>query len=1818
MKDKFLPIKKALKSVLFILLMTAVGKVNAQYYNYEPALGEYYDEGTTSDYVEFNNINYSNCNFLSSTKKYWEGHVNTCLYSHNTSTGLMKFRIAKCDNNYYFGNGSSGKIMIVENNNSLVLCEEYSISGSSIHYITKSFYHDNFSGICYFDVFLISSNLQNYFYAGRVIVRRAYAPVVQTEDPENVSFSSAQLNGKVNPQGLTTTWYFQWGTSTSFGEISTSGVDLDGDFSDHDVSVQIAPLEPNTTYYYRLRAYNDAGAGNPGATYSFTTQSLYNPPEITTNDATVNGAYSATLHGHVTANGLNTIAWFEYGTTTSLGTSTPTISIDYLSTNLHIQHTLYNLQPNTKYYFRAYASNSMGQTQGSRKYFWTDDGGAPIVTTGDANPIESTTATINGTINPQGLITTYFFCYGTTNNYELGQTVQGTLAASSSNQTVSAELTGLTSNTTYHYRLFATNNQGTQYGDDMTFTTDEDQCYFTDCTSGEVYEAAMYLCQRGIVTGGSTTHTLRPNDNITRGELAKTAFFGLYSDNNGVTIPNPMITDYFPCIYPDLQSTSFYYQAARALLYLEYGDGISPYDRNRAVFNPNGTIKRCHVLKVLFETFNIAPAEYNGYNPFGSNYLPGEDCWGYAKKAYDLQITQSTTFNPQSECTRGQAFLFLYRILQLIDNNSITKPNPSYDTYNPLNSDFFVPADLSPEVANSIRGVEYGNFNYYEKDFFNIPGYMNLDFGISYNSYLTEMPADFYPLQPLGKAWTHTYDMYMNIITDNYNNISYYAFHMQNGALLIYKTENGALAKYTESNYYTLTPTTLNASTYTLKSTGQISFTFTKKSDGIYYLTQIKDRNNNTITISIGSGGSHYRVNSVTTLGRTLTFSYTSDTLLSSVKDPSNRYVHFYYTDKQMTSLKDAKNQTTHFNYGTLESEKGLLKEIQLPKGNYVYNDYQKRKLKSMSYVEITNQNVTHTDIAITPDYQNGITTSSVTKKLSNSQNVTTNYTMNNKSRITHVTNDNTDLSYQYGVGYPDNPDLLTQKIDNKTGLQTSYSYDASNGLMTSITYSDGSETHNMHVLYNEYNDIMEYTDANNNTTHYGYDPTTHNLRSVTDALGKTTWFENNSQGVPTRVTNPMGVEIEYGYNNYGNLNEINIPSLNLTSTINYDPISRVTSKTNFSSHTTSYTYDDNDNLMTVTDANGKTTTWNYDANDNVTWIQNARGYKTNMTYDFNTDFLTEVSFQGATRSYTYNKDGSLKSFTDPNGHTFNYTYNNSGDLTSDGYASIGYDSNTGQLKTVTKDGNVITYNYDSFDRTSSITYDNKTVSYTYDNNGNVLTITYPGNKTVTYTYDALNRMTSVKDWNNKTTNYYYRDDGQLNYYQYPNGVRTTYSYDISGRCNGFSTKRNSGNGSVITEYSFGFNDMGNHTSETFTEPYAAYPSIPSANINYSYNTANRLTSAGDLSFGYDDNGNTTSRTGRSYGYDTKDNLTSISGDFSASYTYDGLDNRRSATRNGVTTKYVLNLLASMPTVLMETNASGAVQNYYIYGPSGLISRIDANNNTNYYVYDFRGSAVAMTDATTTANVTHKYQYDDFGKLLQSEEADYNPFRYVGKYGVMFEDEALTFMRARYYDPEIGRFLSEDPIWSTNLYPYAENNPMMGVDPNGNISVDIGIQAGLMLIGGVAAYEDMTITMIQGGPDFSTSKGRLNAGISIVSGIASFCGPLGSAFSAGLSVGQVIGDVFDEQITNGLANLIYNIKYKKKQQKQGANLKPIQQDLREVDPEALNWMLTSSDPYAQALKDRWYNIGEMDSWSLNKKYEVRVQLIKVARTKMPR
>jgi RHS repeat-associated protein len=91
-----------------------------------------------------------------------------------------------------------------------------------------------------------------------------------------------------------------------------------------------------------------------------------------------------------------------------------------------------------------------------------------------------------------------------------------------------------------------------------------------------------------------------------------------------------------------------------------------------------------------------------------------------------------------------------------------------------------------------------------------------------------------------------------------------------------------------------------------------------------------------------------------------------------------------------------------------------------------------------------------------------------------------------------------------------------------------------------------------------------------------------------------------------------------------------------------------------------------------------------------------------------------------------------------------------------------------------------------------------------------------------------------------------------------------------------------------------------------------------------------------------------------------------------------------------------------------------------------------------------------MTDSS--GNIVNKYAYDHFGQVIGSEETVPNAFKYVGQYGVMDEGNGYLFMRARYYDPETGRFISKDPIGlagGINQFAYVGNNPINSVDPLG-------------------------------------------------------------------------------------------------------------------------------------------------------------------------
>ena len=165
-------------------------------------------------------------------------------------------------------------------------------------------------------------------------------------------------------------------------------------------------------------------------------------------------------------------------------------------------------------------------------------------------------------------------------------------------------------------------------------------------------------------------------------------------------------------------------------------------------------------------------------------------------------------------------------------------------------------------------------------------------------------------------------------------------------------------------------------------------------------------------------------------------------------------------------------------------------------------------------------------------------------------------------------------------------------------------------------------------------------------------------------------------------------------------------------------------------------------------------------------------------------------------------------------------------------------------------------------------------------------------------------------------------------------------------------------------------------------------------------------------------------------------------------YRYDGLGNRVARIENGVEKRYISGLL--------ETDASGSITAYYVYG-LGLISKITPSNEVYYYHYDGIGSTIGMSDSL--GNIVNKYAYDAFGKVLNQEEVISNPFKYVGQFGVMDEENGLLYMRARYYDPDVGRFISKDPIGilgGLNMFTYVQNNPVNEIDPEGLQAVFLG------------------------------------------------------------------------------------------------------------------------------------------------------------------
>ena len=291
----------------------------------------------------------------------------------------------------------------------------------------------------------------------------ASSPTATTGPTTVVGSTTATVTGTVGAGGQSTTWYVEYGTSTSYGS-KTAAKSAGSGSSAVGVSADLTGLRSGTTYHYRVVATNGAGTSH-GTDAVFTTTV---PPVVTTGSASSISASAATLNGTVDANGRDTTFYFEYGTSTSYGSKTTPKSAGS-GTSAEPESTgISGLATGRTYHFRIVASSDAGTSTGKDSSFTTS--AAPTVVTGDVSSVTPTSATLRGTVTPNGLSTTRWFEYGTSTNY--GSKTSSSSAGSGSSATaVSAGVKSLRAGTIYHYRLVAQNSSGKTAGADRTFST---------------------------------------------------------------------------------------------------------------------------------------------------------------------------------------------------------------------------------------------------------------------------------------------------------------------------------------------------------------------------------------------------------------------------------------------------------------------------------------------------------------------------------------------------------------------------------------------------------------------------------------------------------------------------------------------------------------------------------------------------------------------------------------------------------------------------------------------------------------------------------------------------------------------------------------------------------------------------------------------------------------------------------------------------------------------------------------------------------------------------------------------------------------------------------------------------------------------------------------------------------------------------------------------------------------------------------------------------------------------------------------------------
>lgn len=613
-----------------------------------------------------------------------------------------------------------------------------------------------------------------------------------------------------------------------------------------------------------------------------------------------------------------------------------------------------------------------------------------------------------------------------------------------------------------------------------------------------------------------------------------------------------------------------------------------------------------------------------------------------------------------------------------------------------------------------------------------------------------------------------------------------------------------------------------------------------------------------------------------------------------------------------------------------------------------------------------------------------------------------------------------TQAGYQIKAKYNYNPHQQLVWMEDALGNRKRYEYDRwsratktilANGSENTVTYNDIARTmteinavgYTQVALYDKYGRVLKQEEQQAATGNWTtiqlntYQPVSGQLIQQTDANKQSTGFEYTILGQLSTVTNAKQEKTSYKYDQLGNLTQTVYPDQTIK-TKSYDELNR---------------------LIKGTDALQQNSRIYYDANGNRSKMMDKKGQIFNYTYD-SRNLLLAKQGPSETIAYTYATNGTRQSMMDNTGTT-----------------QYKYDENTGEL-------NRVTYP------------DGKTISYGYDDRGLRTEMSTPFEDRATYSYNTVSQLTGVT-WNGEVEeSYSYLRDGMLSQKKQANGSVVEYDYkDL--KLTGLKHKELSEE--VSREYGYNYDANRNITNLRKT-----ISGIQVADHSFTYDSLNQISTSTlfNESYSYDLKGNRSTLTSTnevdflnnvSYEYDEWNRLTKVMHDgIMIKYRYNGENLLVEREENGIRTRYYYDGQQIISEGIVQSDGTVQEKVSYLRG-NGLIMQERSDGTKGYYLHNGHGDVVEIRD--DAGNILNTYEYDLWGNPTTEAETISNLFRYSGEY--WDEGSDLQYLRARWYDPSIGRFINEDtyegdiknPL-TLNLYTYVGNNPLIYIDPSGH------------------------------------------------------------------------------------------------------------------------------------------------------------------------